>query len=350
MTIQNSLSQIWYTRCPVPTPVGLATQLGLLEATFADEGIQLRSIIDDPDPRIRSSHFDHHLPFSFRHGGNVPPIRARSDGAGTRLVGITWTDEFQAILTLPDSGITTTADLAGRRFGVPHRPAGIVDFMAATALKGLESALSLAGIPEDQVQIVRIAQHQTVLEEHASTRLYGLRGRHPYAAEITALIRGEVDAIYVKGTGGISAANLLGAHTVAEFGFHPDPKIRINSGSPRILTVDDRLAEERPDLVTRLLETLIRAGDWASAHPEETRRFVARETGSSEEAVLAANGPDLHHHLGIGLDPDLIDAIGHYKDFLFRRGFLTDDFDIRDWLDRRPFDAITDAGAARGAA
>lgn len=315
MTIQNSLSQIWYTRCPVPTPVGLATQLGLLEATFADEGIALRSIIDDPDPRIRSSHFDHHLPFSFRHGGNVPPIRARSDGAGTRLVGITWTDEFQAILTLPDSGITTTADLAGRRFGVPHRPAGIVDFMAATALKGLESALSLAGVPEDQVQIVRIAQHQTVLEEHASTRLYGLR-----------------------------------AHTVAEFGFHPDPKIRINSGSPRILTVDDRLAEERPDLVTRLLETLIRAGDWASAHPEETRRFVARETGSSEEAVLAANGPDLHHHLGIGLDPDLIDAIGHYKDFLFRRGFLTDDFDIRDWLDRRPFDAITDAGAARGRA
>lgn len=346
MTIQNTLSQIWYTRCPVPTPVGLAAQLGLLEETFAAEGIGLRSIIDDPDPAIRASHFNHHLPWSFRHGGNVPPIRARSDGASTRLVGITWTDEFQAIITLSESGIRSTRDLVGRRFGVPRRPAGIVDFMAATALKGLESALSLEGLAEDQVRIVDIPLAESVLEGRDGPQLYGLRHRHPYAAEAIALLRGEVDAIYVKGTGGIAAANFLAAHTVAEFGFHPDPNIRINSGSPRILTVDERLAEDRPDLVTRLLSTLIRAGQWAEAHPEDARRFVARETGSPEEAVAAANGPDLHRHLGIGLDPDLIAAIGHYKDFLFRKGFLAHDFAVDDWVDRRPFDALEPATAA----
>jgi ABC-type nitrate/sulfonate/bicarbonate transport system substrate-binding protein len=149
-----------------------------------------------------------------------------------------------------------------------------------------------------------------------------------------------VDAIYVKGTAGISVANLIGAVQVAEFGFHPDPKIRINSGSPRVLTVDELLAEERPDLVHRLLEAIYKAGDWAQAHPDETRRFVAREAGATEEQVLAANGPEVHRHLGLGLAPELVEAVGHYKNFLRDFGFLAADFDIADWVDRRHVDGF----------
>jgi ABC-type nitrate/sulfonate/bicarbonate transport system substrate-binding protein len=315
-------------------------QLGLLDEAFAKEGVKLKSIIDSKDRAIRSSHFDHHLNYSFRHGGNVPPIRARSEGNPTRLVGITWTDEFQAIITLPTSGIKTTKDLVGRRFGIARRPAGIVDFMAATALKGLVSALSLEGLTHKQVEIVDIPLTESVLDGREGPQLYGLRNRQAYGAEIAALLRGEVDAIYVKGTGGIAVANLIAAHTVVEFGFHPDPKIRINSGSPRVLTVDERLAEDRPDLVARLIETLHRASDWAEAHPDEVRRFVAREVGASEEVVASANGPDLHKHLGLGLEPELVDAIGHYKDFLYEWAFLERDFDINAWVDRRPWDGI----------
>lgn len=340
MTIKNTISEIWYTRCPVPTPVGLAVQLGLLDEAFAKEGVKLNSIIDSKDRAIRSSHFDHHLNYSFRHGGNVPPIRARSEGNPTRLVGITWTDEFQAIITLPGSGIKTTKDLVGRRFGIARRPPGIVDFMAATALKGLVSALSLEGLSHKQVEIVDIALTDSVLDGREGPQLYGLRNRQAYGAEIAALLRGEVDAIYVKGTGGIAVANLIAAHTVVEFGFHPDPRIRINSGSPRVLTVDERLAEDRPDLVARLIETLHRASDWAEAHPDDVRRFVAREVGASEEVVASANGPDLHKHLGLGLEPELVAAIGHYKDFLYEWGFLERDFDINAWVDRRPWDGI----------
>lgn len=346
MTISNSITEIWYTRCPVPTPVGLAVQLGFLEETFAKEGIALKSIIDSKDRDVRASHFDHHLAYSFRHGGNVPPIRAKSDGKATRLVGITWTDEFQAIVTLPGSTIETIRDLKGRRFGVARRPPGIVDFMAATALKGLVSALSLEGLSHSDVEIVDIPLLDSVLDGREGPQLFGLRNRQPYAAEIAALLRGDVDAVYVKGTSGISISNLFALKTVAEFGFHADARIRINSGSPRILTVDERLAEDRPDLVTKLIETLQRAGEWAKGNPEEVRRFVAREVGASEEAVLAANGPELHHHLGIGLQPDLVDAIGHYKDFLVEWGFLDHDFDVAAWVDRRPYEALFERAVA----
>ena len=36
----------------------------------------------------------------------------------------------------------------------------------------------------------------------------------------------------------------------------------------------------------------------------------------------------------------MIDAIGHYKDFLHEWGFLKANFDINDWVDRRPYDAL----------
>ncbi|MCX8999660.1 ABC transporter substrate-binding protein [Rhizobiaceae bacterium BDR2-2] len=334
------LSEIWYTRCPVPTPVGLAAQLGYLEQTFAEAGVALKSIIDSPDRAIRESHFNHTLEWSFRHGGNVPPIRARSEGRDTRLVGITWTDEFQAIITLPESGIRSLVDLAGRRFGVPCRPEGIVDFMRATALKGLVSALSLEGLSVSDVELTDIVQKQSVLDTQEGPSLFGLKRRQAYGDEVAALLRGEVDAVFVKGTAGIAAANLIGAVQVAEFGFHPDPNIRINSGSPRVLTVDARLAEERPDLVERLVAVIRKASQWAEQHPDETRRFIARESGATEEQVLAANGPEVHRHLGIGLDPDLVAAVGHYKDFLHDWGFLERNFDIDAWVDRRPYDAI----------
>jgi ABC-type nitrate/sulfonate/bicarbonate transport system substrate-binding protein len=342
----NAISEIWYTRCPVPTPVGLAAQLGYLEDGFRSEGVTLKSIIDSPDRNIRQSHFNHTLDWSFRHGGNVPPIRARSEGRRTRLVGITWTDEFQAIITLPGTGIRTTRDLKGRRFGIARRPEGIVDFMRATALKGLISALSLEGLSKDDVEIVEIALADSVLASQEGPSLFGLKRRQAYGEEIAALLRGEVDAIYVKGTAGINVANLIGAVQLVEFGFHPDPKIRINSGSPRVLTVDELLADERPDLVRKLIEAIFKASAWAEAHPEETRRFVARESGATEEQVLAANGPEIHRHLGLGLEPDLVDAVEHYKNFLRDFGFLAGDFDIGEWVDRRHIDGFAERAVA----
>ncbi len=196
----NAISEIWYTRCPVPTPVGLAVQLGYLDEAFGREVIALKSIVDNPDRAIRSSHFDHHLAYSFRHGGNVPPIRARSEGNKTRLVGITWTDEFQAIISLPGRHIARTTDLVGRRFGIARRPAGIVDFMAATALKGLSSALSLEGLAVTDVEITDIPLAESVLADREGPALFGLKSRLAYGPEVAALLRGEVDAIFVKGT------------------------------------------------------------------------------------------------------------------------------------------------------
>jgi hypothetical protein len=133
----------------------------------------VESIFDSKDRSVRESHFDHHLSWSFRQGGNIPPIWARAKGRDTRLVAITWTDEFQALITLPGRGIHAPEQLAGRRFGVPARVNDLIDFHRATALKGLVSGLSLAGLSHRDVELVDLVIEESIIQEQDTPSLFG---------------------------------------------------------------------------------------------------------------------------------------------------------------------------------
>lgn len=342
--------EIWYTRCPVPTPLGIAINLGLIDDTFAPLGIRVNSVQEVATPEARASHIDHHLPHSFRQGGSVPAIWARAAGVETRVIGLSWVDESQAIIALPGSGIRTVADLKGRRIGVPLRKGERIDIFRATALRALLVGLSLGGIGENEVEWIDIdASDPPFVEGEAPlgiTARRGWSGRPLYTAEFHALVRGEVDAIHVKGSLGAEFTFLAGAHVVVDTGFHPDPKIRINNGTPRPLTVDAATLDHYPALAERLLAQVIAAGDWAERNPAETLAYIARETGSSEQFVRAAYGGDtLHKRLGTDFSEESIEALADFTTFLFERGFLPRHFDVGEWIDRRPFEALQTIGA-----
>jgi ABC-type nitrate/sulfonate/bicarbonate transport system substrate-binding protein len=337
---------VWYTRCPAPTPLSIAYQLGWVEQRFSEAGVTVRSIRDSKDPAVRESHFTHALDFSFRQGGNIPPLWARSGGRETRVVGITTTDEFQAIIALPGSNITKGADLKGRRIGVPRKPGERIDFQRATALKGIVSALSLADLTHKDVDLVYLDSSEASLAQVGNAAFLGLKRRYPYGDEVLALARGDIDAFFVKGAEGLVLANQIGAVIVSEFGFHPDPRIRVNNGTPRPLTVDARFLDEHPELVAILVGTVSRVAAWAEAHPHEAVRLIANEIGVGEDAVWAANGPDIHRHLGLGIDDDQLVAFDHFKQFLLEWGFIPADFDIWSWADHGPLEAASRRQAA----
>jgi ABC-type nitrate/sulfonate/bicarbonate transport system substrate-binding protein len=120
------VSSIWYTRCPVPTTSGLAQHFGWIRRAFQREGIQVQSLQDTSDPRLRRSHFTHSLLASFREGGNIPAIWAKAQGQDTAVVGISWVDEEQLVLVRPDSNIRSLADLKGCKLGIPKNHAQVV--------------------------------------------------------------------------------------------------------------------------------------------------------------------------------------------------------------------------------
>ncbi|HWK95486.1 MAG TPA: ABC transporter substrate-binding protein [Pseudolabrys sp.] len=347
MTAQETPDTLWYTRCPVPTPLGIAGQLGWLDAAFEPDGITIKSVKESGDPKIMLSHYDHHLSWSFRQGGSIPPLWTRARGRETRLLGLTWGDEFQAIITLPQTGIRNVHDLKGKRFGVPKRCDGVVDFPRGTALKGLVSALAIEGLKHDILTIVDIKDDDAPgLVPVGDPRLFGLKRRFGYFREVEALVKGEVDAIFVKGPQGIAIANFLAAHVVSEFGFHPDPRIRINAGTPRTLTIDATFADKRPDLVDRLVSQVVKAGEWAAQNRDQLLRTIASESNATEGAVIAALGEKFHLGFDLRLDAAWIDALDQFKAFLLEWGVIEADFDLQSWVDPAPLRRVLERKAA----
>jgi len=327
----SKIDTLWYTRCPVPTPLGIAARLGWIDDEFRGDGIKVRTLQDEVDPKLRASHFDHRLDNSFRQGGNIPAIWARSSGRDTRVVGLTWTDEAQVILTLPNSKIRTVADLKGKRLGVATRPKDAIDFWKATTLRAYVAALKLHGLSEKDVELVELPR------EDASSAARGW-GDEPLAEslEARALARGDVDVIFHKGSRGLELADAIDAYIVYDVGAHADPTVRVNNGSPRTLTVDAGLIERDFSLVVRLVKQVLRAGRWAEENRAAAIAYVAKETRSSESAVVRAYGKDVNRHLRTDLAESSIVALGDFTKFLAEWKFIPSDFDVRAWIDPRP--------------
>ncbi|QQC66313.1 ABC transporter substrate-binding protein [Paraburkholderia ginsengisoli] len=340
------MSRIWYTRCPAPTPFGIAAQKGWLQQEFAADGIDVKALQDADDVLIRRSHFTHSQPWSFRQGGNIPPLWARAQGSDTRLIGLSWVDEFQALITLDRQLDATPHALAGRRFGFPRSTrASVVDFHRATALRGFSSLLNAIGVQFEDIDLVELPHTPRGLEDAKPAADASLgewldaQRSHEFAREAEALLRGEADVVFVKGATGLDIANLLGAKILVEIGAQPNRVLHANNGTPRPLTVDAQLLRERPDLVERVLVRTLDAGDWASAHATEVASYVGREVRSAEHWVERAYPGGLHRQLTMGLDPQALAALADFKRFLFKWGFIATDFDFDAWVDPAPLAA-----------
>ncbi|HSC88794.1 MAG TPA: ABC transporter substrate-binding protein [Polyangiaceae bacterium] len=330
----SQLDTLWYTRCPVPTPLGIASQLGWIETEFARDGIHVRTLQDTNDPNLRESHFDHRLDNSFRQGGNIPAIWARSQGRDTKLIGLTWTNEAQVILVRGDSPLQRVSDLRGKRLGVRTNPQGLIDFWRATTIRAYVAALGVEGLSERDVSLVDFAQNQ----QSGSQRGWSA-GEPEKSPEVVALLEGRVDAIFHKGSRGLELADSIGARVLYDVNTHPDPKVRVNNGSPRTFTVDAGLLERHPDVVTRLAKQVLLAGSWAEQNRKEAVEYVAKETFSSVDAVERAYGRNVNHALKTDLEPSSIAALSDFKDFLHAWKFIPNDFDVNSWIDARPLNA-----------
>jgi ABC-type nitrate/sulfonate/bicarbonate transport system substrate-binding protein len=347
--MSQPLDTLWYTRCPVPTGLGIAVQKGWLAETLSGQGTRIQSLRESSNQAVRESHFDHSLENSVRHGGNIPAIWARSQGRDTRVIGLSWADEVQLILTRADSGIKTVKDLKGRKFGLPDWSNAQIDFTRAQALRGLENALKLDGLEVGDVERIDYRYGGTFSDQqvHAvagtSVSTRRVNGRN---AELIGLLRGEVDAIFLKGASAAQLAHEFGLHTVIDTGSHPEPLIRSNNGTPRTLTVDQHLLDQHYDVAIGILDSVVRAEHWSWEHPEDTRRYLAQETNSSEYWVTVAYGEDAHQRLRTELDESAVNALQDFTNFLHRWQFIPQHFDVRDWIDTRPLESLR-AVAAR---
>ncbi|MCG5212769.1 ABC transporter substrate-binding protein [Streptosporangium soli] len=311
--------KIWYTRCPVPTASGLAHNLGWLAEEFGRSGLEL-GVLQDAGPELAPRHFDHRLVGLFREGGNVPALAARAEGAPTRLIGLTWIEEWQSILVRPDSGITGAAGLRGARIALPGwAETRARSFPRAMALHGAKGALAQAGLTLEEVTFVEVASSAS-----------------PSWPGLAELASGEVDAVYAKGARAAEQARRIGAVVAVDLDAHPDPRTRVNNGTPRPITVHEELLDRHPDLVVAFLEQSLRAADWAADDLDGVRSILAGETGSGAEAVATAYRGDFHTALHPDLSSERLGLLAIQQTFLQTHGFLAGDFDLASWVAPEP--------------
>jgi len=327
----QQVTELWYTRCPVPTASGIAQHKRWLHGEFERTGVKLESIRASQDRAVRESHFRHSLPGSFREGGNVPPIWTRSRGQDTVVVAITWVDETQLVLVRPDSDIRSIADLRGRKLGIVKKEAksDLVDVGRAEGLRGLLTALKIGGVGRQEVTFVDLDDAEWELKDRtdpAETR------RH---VPTEALLAGKVDAIFIKGAGSSIALD-RGLRPILDVNEQFDPLLRISAGSPRPVTVDRQTLIESPELVDRYLAVLQKTAQWARENADDVVRSISAETNASEDAVRRAFGPKLHLAFEPQLSPLYLKGLRDQKDWLLAEGFIPADFDFDAWIDRAP--------------
>ncbi len=335
------LHEVFYARAPFPTPVAIAIQLGWIQDAMRHlAGVEVRSLHETTNPADLPHHFEIDHLNAFRQGGSIPLIWARANRQETRVIGLTWTDEYQALVARPQSGIRSVRELRGRRIGLPKHDI-VIDHARASALRGFSVLLENEGLSLRDVEVVDLEDHEIpamVRDGQVISMGTGRRGRHSYGSEVHAMTSGLVDAVYVKDVRGAQATHLMGAQVIADINGHPDPYIRINNGTPRPLTVNAWLLDNYPHLVDCLVEQVCNAGEWARSRPDETLTVLSREIGWSRHWVSYTYGDNVHRNLGLDLSPANVGRFTQMKDFLLQHGFIPHDFDIEAWIDPAPLE------------
>jgi ABC-type nitrate/sulfonate/bicarbonate transport system substrate-binding protein len=331
---------LWYTRCPVPTASGIAFQRRMFDEACAGAPYEVRNIRELGRARA-DTHFDHSLDASFREGGGSPPIWARANGADTQLLGITFMDEILGIFVRADDPARTVADLAGRRLALPVWPKLVFNFLRFAAEKGFHSALKLHGLSERDVRFVDVVNEADMSVMTFSSWAEGKTrqsARSYYSAELQALLRGEVDAIFVRGAEVAQVEREANGQIRCLYDLRDAPRLaeRVNNSSPRLLTVSGSLVRHHPEAVVRYIQTLIRAALWAHSHPVEARTPIAAECGVQPEDIARNYRPDFTKRLLPAVTPELIEATEIMKSFLYERGYISRDFPLTEWLNPEP--------------
>lgn len=337
MSTADPIDTIWFTRCPVPTATGLAYKLGWLDQEFAADGIAIKTL-QDAGPELARHHYDHQLPTLIREGGNLLALPAKAQGAQTRLIGLTWIDEWQSILVRPEAKITHAAQLKGLRLALPpFRPEELAhnrrgrSIARGMSLAGYKGALASTGLTLDDIELVELQEQEQAGLGAANLGTGLWRG-------IDALVRGEVDAVYVKGAAAAEAARAAGVVVGIDFD-ELAPRFRVNNGTPRPITVHQDFLDRHFDLLVRFLAQTLRAAEWAKTNLESVREVLKEETRASDFGVLEAYRNDFHLKLAPDLSKERLDLFRLQKNFQLAHGFLDRDVDIDAWVDRRPLEA-----------
>ena len=317
----HSTPLIWYARCPTLTALSLVASRGVFQREFLREGVYMVSVRETSAPSVRQGHLDHSLSNLIREADAATALWAHAQNGRSRLLAVGSTWHSVSVVTRPGYKIDGIRDLVGRRLSLP-REAGRFSPAQARSLRGWESLLKKYGVATRDVEFAVVAG------DHPSVPFGDVARR-----EVEALLSGHSDAALLFGAKGLELARAAGLHEVRRFEaeeIRTDPRLD-GLVELRALTVDDPFLDADPEIVTRIVGTLLQAGDWARAFPKEALRHIAAEGKVETADAEAAYGSLITDGLALGLEPERISQIDVLHNWLKQKHLIPGVHTLNDW-------------------
>ena len=279
----------------------LFRNLGLLQKEFEAEGIPVELVTFDGGSAASVALGSGQLDIMYT--GNNPALRLAASGADVLAVGLSsWNPQNETVvIARADSDIDSIDDLKGRN----------VAYLSGTVRhSNFAKALESVGLSTDDVESLN----------------FGIETAGP------ALARGDVDAIVESQSTVQTLIDQGLAKVIFDAAEHPEWV------SPFPISVNGEFARSYPEVLARILAVDIQTAAWADAHPEDTLRIFAEETGRPLEAVQATF-PDHVFYQSPELTQAAIDSLKEEEAFMAENDLLEGTVDYDTWVDSSYYEA-----------
>ncbi|RUT28299.1 aliphatic sulfonate ABC transporter substrate-binding protein [Arsenicitalea aurantiaca] len=258
-------------------------ETGWLEEQLADDGIAVEWILTRGSNQtlefLRSGSID------FGSSAGSAAFLGHANGAPNKIVAWLSRGESTALLTLPDSGISSVEDLPGRKVAATR---------ATEPYLFLQRALAEAGIAESEVEVVPL--------------------QHPEGRQ--ALESGQVDA-WAALDPDFSIAELRGAVV-----FHRDQNL-ITGG---VLNAHADFVARYPQYVELVLQGIVWATEYIAENPDEAKALYAEAGGLEPDVAERAFARNILDQYQI-TDADFANVVAA-GDVLRQSGSIPEDADL----------------------
>lgn len=274
---KNASGRVTVTFAYVPSPGIAPIFIGIRQGYFEDAGIDLKPVAvaaGQLSPTIISGESD--LSFDAIQGvigsiSNGLPIKvvAQTSTNGEGAVGGTGRD----LLVLKDSGITSIAQLAGKKLGVQRLgAAGDVAVQALVGEADAKSKVKVLALPTESMQ--------------------------------ASLTNGNVDAVNVTdptasqmiATGKFDA---LGDPPLAAFGTAPD----------KVVIATSEWIDRNPELVASLQEAIAKSNEYAQGNVEAVREVLITDWETPADAAELTHWPAFTDAIDVAATQKIVDTM-----------------------------------------
>jgi ABC-type nitrate/sulfonate/bicarbonate transport system substrate-binding protein len=339
-TVKLDWKEVYYTNCPLVSASNVDQELGWTKEEYKKIGVKyafLRSTREND----WYPHYIHNLDNLIRFGGLFPPTAVHADIRRTRLLGVTHAPrEGGVLLVRAKDDIYRMQDLKGKKIGLSKSLNKIKnDWWRIQEHQGIELMLRMNGMTMEDVQIVEFPyaddwyNDPKMLDPMENPSELWLKRDHKHDLAFrpleTALEKGVIDAMYSQSKVLSVLSEATGKFAIIEdLSKRPDWRLQV-ANIPATITCSDVMAEKHPELAVTFMKGMIKVGRWANEHKRAAAAILDKQTYYLDVADTYRGIKDID--MVPNLSPLNLASVEVGKNFMLKRGYIKNDFDVRKW-------------------